>query len=97
MDNIDQVNMDNQLPEPSIQPVLPQVEMDNDFNEQGGCQPTDKAVKRKAVDRFYRQAGCIEIFQWKASRLQALQKYKVTHIATRFYPFKPIGRIASLL
>ena len=97
MDNIDQVIMNNQLPEPSIQPVLPHVEMDNDFNEQGGCQPTDKAVKRKAVDRFYRQAGCIEIFQWKASRLQTLQKYKVTHIATRFYQFKPIQRIASLL
>ena len=49
MDNIDQVIMNNQLPEPSIQPVLPHVEMDNDFNEQGGCQQTDKADRKSVV------------------------------------------------
>ena len=49
MDNIDQVNMDNQLPEASIQPFLADVEKDNDANEYGISQPTKEVVKSKAV------------------------------------------------
>ena len=49
MDSIDQVNMDYQLLEASIQLVLPNVERDNDFNEHVMSQPSEEVVKSKTV------------------------------------------------
>jgi hypothetical protein len=70
MDNIDQVNMDNQLPESSIQPVIPDVNKDNDVYDHVMSQPTKDVIKSKAVleenqngvDRFYRKARCTQSF-----------------------------------
>ena len=49
MDNIDQVNMGNQLPEGLIQMVLPDVEKENDVYEHVMSQPTEDVIKSKAV------------------------------------------------
>ena len=49
MDNIDQVNMADQLPEGLIPPVLPDVEKDNYVYEHVMSQPTKDVIKSKAV------------------------------------------------
>ena len=49
MDNIDQVNMGDQLPEVLIQPVLPDVEKDKDVYEHVMSQPTKDMIKSKAM------------------------------------------------
>jgi hypothetical protein len=96
MDNIDQVNMDNQLPEPSIQPVLPDVEKENNADEDGLSQPTMEVVESNVAGRkiemlwtdFTDKLDAQKVSNVKAATCKIAKAQ--LHITTRFYQFKPI-------
>jgi hypothetical protein len=98
MDNIDPVNMDNQLSEALIQPVLADVEKDNDAYEHVMSQPTEDVIKSKDVWLEKNLKWCGQILQtsWmhRNFSMERQQFANIAntqlHITIRFYQLKPI-------
>jgi hypothetical protein len=98
MKNIDQVNMDNQLPEVLIQPVQPFVKKWNDITMRKVVVNLLKKRPRErlwleenenGVDRFYSQAGCTEKISNRKAEFCKHCQIMVSY-QNNIYQFKPI-------